>query len=86
LPGLPRTGCLFANVDTKPPRFARGGFLLCDFCPRNFPCNAQQESAVQPLGFAAYHLPALERDEVRHNLIVAVLGRMAGDKPPELQC
>jgi RimJ/RimL family protein N-acetyltransferase len=41
--------------------------------------------SLQPREFAAYHLPALERDEVRHNLIVAVLGRMAGENPPELQ-
>jgi RimJ/RimL family protein N-acetyltransferase len=40
---------------------------------------------MQPNEFAAYHLPALERDEVRHNLIVAVLGRLAGENPPELQ-
>jgi ribosomal protein S18 acetylase RimI-like enzyme len=41
---------------------------------------------MQPSEFAAYHLPALEHDEVRHNLIVAVLGRLAGEKPPlELQ-
>jgi predicted GNAT family acetyltransferase len=41
-------------------------------------------SAMQPSEFAAYHLPALERDEVRHNLIVAVLGRLAGESPHEL--
>lgn len=40
---------------------------------------------MQPREFASYHLPALERDEARHNLIVAVLGRLAGENPPELQ-
>src|SRR5262249_17731930 len=68
-------------------------------CSVIFPCNAQQEramqpstmqtsamqtSAMRPSEFAAYHLPALERDEARHNLIVAVLGRLAGESPPEL--
>src|SRR5215813_10129318 len=47
--------------------------------------RAMQPNAMQPREFAAYHLPALERDEARHNLIVAVLGRMAGENPPELQ-
>ena len=40
---------------------------------------------MQPREFASYHLPALERDEARHNLIVAVLGRLGGEDPPELQ-
>ena len=44
-----------------------------------------QPSAMQPREFAAYHLPALERDEAKHNLIVAVLGRLASEKLPELQ-
>jgi predicted GNAT family acetyltransferase len=39
---------------------------------------------MQPSEFATYHLPALECDEARHNLIVAVLGRLAGENPPEL--
>jgi ribosomal protein S18 acetylase RimI-like enzyme len=39
---------------------------------------------MQPSEFAAYHLPALERDEARYNLIVAVLGRLAGENSPEL--
>jgi ribosomal protein S18 acetylase RimI-like enzyme len=52
--------------------------------------NAQQESAMQPRAmqpreFAAYHLPALERDEARHNLIIAALGRLASEDLPELQ-
>jgi RimJ/RimL family protein N-acetyltransferase len=40
---------------------------------------------MHPREFAVYHLPALERDEARHNLIVAVLGRLSGESPPELQ-
>jgi ribosomal protein S18 acetylase RimI-like enzyme len=47
--------------------------------------NTMQPNTMQPSEFAAYHLPALERDEARHNLIVAVLGRLAGENPPELQ-
>jgi len=47
--------------------------------------SAMQPGAMQRSEFAAYHLPALERDEVRHNLIVSVLGRLASENPPELQ-
>ena len=48
--------------------------------------SSMQPSAMQASSeFVAYHLPALERDEARHNLIVAVLGRLAGENPPELQ-
>jgi RimJ/RimL family protein N-acetyltransferase len=39
---------------------------------------------MKPSEFVAYHLPALERDELRHNLMVAALGRLAGENPPEL--
>src|SRR5215510_1996037 len=46
--------------------------------------NAMQPGAVQPSEFAAYHLPMLERDEARHNLIIAALGRLVGENPPEL--
>jgi RimJ/RimL family protein N-acetyltransferase len=46
--------------------------------------STMQPSAMQPSEFAAYHLPALERDEVKHNLIVAAPGRRAGENPPEL--
>jgi RimJ/RimL family protein N-acetyltransferase len=37
------------------------------------------------LDFLGYHRPALERDEVRHNVILANLGRLALDHPPELR-
>jgi hypothetical protein len=47
--------------------------------------SATPPTAMPPSEFAAYHLPALERDEARHNLIVAVLSRLAGENPPELQ-
>jgi RimJ/RimL family protein N-acetyltransferase len=47
--------------------------------------TAMQPSAMQGSEFVAYHLSALERDEVRYNLIVAVLGRLTGENPPELQ-
>jgi RimJ/RimL family protein N-acetyltransferase len=36
--------------------------------------------------FIAYHLPALERNEVRHNLIVASLDRLARGLAPNLRC
>ena len=39
---------------------------------------------MQPREFAAYHLPGLERDEAKHSLIVAALGRLAGENPPEM--
>jgi RimJ/RimL family protein N-acetyltransferase len=41
------------------------------------------ERAAQALDFIAYHRPALERDEVRHNLILANLGRLAAAHPPD---
>jgi ribosomal protein S18 acetylase RimI-like enzyme len=65
---------------------SRRGSSAAAFCYLVFPLreSAMQPNAMQPSEFAAYHLPMLERDEVRHNLIVAVLGRMAGDNPPEL--
>jgi RimJ/RimL family protein N-acetyltransferase len=43
-----------------------------------------QPNAMQPSEFAAYHLPALERDEAKHNLIAAALSRLAGENPPEM--
>lgn len=36
--------------------------------------------------FITYHLPALERDEVRHNLLVANLDRLARGLAPNLRC
>lgn len=36
------------------------------------------------LDFLERHRPALERDEVRHNVILANLGRLALDHPPDL--
>jgi len=36
------------------------------------------EPSMQPHEFAAYHLPALECDEARHNLLTSILGRLAG--------
>jgi RimJ/RimL family protein N-acetyltransferase len=40
---------------------------------------------MQPREFASYHLPAIERDEARHNLILAIMGRLAAEDPPELR-
>jgi RimJ/RimL family protein N-acetyltransferase len=36
------------------------------------------------LDFLEHHRPALERDEVRHNVILANLNRLALDNPPDL--
>ncbi len=37
---------------------------------------------MQPREFADYHRVALEADEVRHNVILGILGRVAaGDEP-----
>jgi RimJ/RimL family protein N-acetyltransferase len=43
------------------------------------------EQAAQIVDFVEYHRPALERDEVRHNVILANLGRLALDHPPEVR-
>ena len=40
---------------------------------------------MQPLNFVEYHGPALERDEIRHNVILANLGRLAAEHPPDLR-
>jgi RimJ/RimL family protein N-acetyltransferase len=42
------------------------------------------EQAVQTPDFVEQHRPALEQDEVRHNLILANLGRLAAGHPPDL--
>jgi RimJ/RimL family protein N-acetyltransferase len=41
--------------------------------------------AVQILDFVEYHRPALERDEVRHNVILANLGRLTLELPPTVR-
>jgi hypothetical protein len=43
------------------------------------------EQAAQTLDFVEYHRPALERDEVRHNVILANLGRLVLDHPPKVR-
>jgi len=40
---------------------------------------------MQAHDFVEYHRPALERDEAKHNLILAILGRLAADDPPGLR-
>jgi predicted GNAT family acetyltransferase len=69
---------------------SRRGSSAAAFCCVVFysvilPCNARQESAMQPREFATYHLPGLERDEAKHSIILAVLDRLAGETPPEMQ-
>jgi RimJ/RimL family protein N-acetyltransferase len=43
------------------------------------------EQIMQPRDFADHHRPALERDEVRHNVILASLGRLAAEDAPDLR-
>jgi RimJ/RimL family protein N-acetyltransferase len=43
------------------------------------------EPPAPALDFVEYHRPALERDEVRHNLILANLDRLAIRQPPDLR-
>jgi len=40
---------------------------------------------MQPREFAVYHLAALEADEARYNLILAILARLAADAPSDIQ-
>jgi hypothetical protein len=40
---------------------------------------------VQALDLVAYHQPALERDEVRHNVILANLGGLTLELPPKVR-
>ena len=42
------------------------------------------EQIARTLKFVEHHRPALERDEVRHNVILANLGRLAVEHPPNL--
>jgi len=49
---------------------------------RSGPANA--DNATPPRDFADYHLPALEADEARHNLILAMLARFSGSEPSPL--
>jgi hypothetical protein len=38
---------------------------------------------MERVDFATYHEPALETDEVRHNLILGILARVRTEKPPD---
>ncbi len=46
---------------------------------------ASPAQTVETRNFVERHRPALERDEVRHNLILANLDRLALDPPPNLR-
>jgi RimJ/RimL family protein N-acetyltransferase len=48
------------------------------------PAGAPAEQSAQASDFVEYHRPALERDEVRHNLILASLGLLAAKYPSHL--
>jgi predicted GNAT family acetyltransferase len=41
---------------------------------------------MQPAEFVAYHQAALEADEVRHNVVLAILDRIAEDRPDAIRC
>src|ERR1700730_2414065 len=44
----------------------------------------EREQAVETPDFVEHHRAALEQDEVRHNLILANLGRFAAGHSPDL--
>jgi RimJ/RimL family protein N-acetyltransferase len=46
---------------------------------------ASPAQAVETRDFVEHHRSALERDEVRHNLILSILERLALDPPPNLR-
>ncbi len=46
---------------------------------------ASPAQTVETRGFVEHHRPSLERDEVRHNLILPILDRLALDPPPNLR-
>ena len=43
------------------------------------------EDVSDPGAFVAYHKPALERDEARHNVLLSILGRMEADESPGMR-
>jgi GNAT superfamily N-acetyltransferase len=48
-------------------------------CGAKLAGHGAREPIMQPGEFADYHRPALEADEVRHNVILAILGRVSAD-------
>jgi|GEM_PF-1211764 len=48
-------------------------------------CN-DSDTALDAVDFAAYHRPELERDEVKYNVILGILERVAKEKPAGLLC
>jgi RimJ/RimL family protein N-acetyltransferase len=48
-------------------------------------CAGPREKTLQTLSFLEHHRPALERDEVRHNVILASLARLVVEHPPDLR-
>jgi hypothetical protein len=46
---------------------------------------ASPAQTVETRDFVEHHRPALERDEVRHNVILSILDRLALDPPPNLR-
>jgi hypothetical protein len=48
-------------------------------------CAGPREQTVQTLNFLEHHRPALERDEVRHNIILSSLARLVVEHPADLR-
>jgi hypothetical protein len=46
---------------------------------------ASPAHTIEPRDFVQHHRPSLERDNVRHNLILSILDRLALDPPPNLR-
>src|SRR5215468_1808118 len=49
--------------------------------PRRLGMMALQDARMQPQEFADHHLPALEANEVRHNLLLWIVSRMLAGVP-----
>src|SRR5215831_11216043 len=52
---------------------------------RGAPACSSPAQNVGSADFAEHHRPSLERDEVRHNLILSILDRLALDPAPNLR-
>jgi RimJ/RimL family protein N-acetyltransferase len=56
-----------------------------DFKSLKWRDKIQRKVAMRPEDFVALHRPALEADEVRHNLLLAILDRLEAENPPPLR-
>jgi predicted GNAT family acetyltransferase len=48
--------------------------------------RSPEASAPERSAFVARHQPALERNEVRHNVLLAIFGRLASGEHPDARC